>query len=52
MIASVRARHIAERDAEIEQLKDTLSGELITEQSNLELLRAQIHELTAKLSSS
>lgn len=50
MIASIRARHIAERDAEIERLMISLSGELATEQSNLEMLRAQIYELTAKFS--
>jgi len=50
IIASVRARQIAERDAEIQRLKDTLSDELAAERLSLEALRTRIHVLTAELS--
>jgi uncharacterized protein YaaW (UPF0174 family) len=50
MIASIRARQIAERDAEIQRMKDMLSDELATERSSLETFRARIHVLTAELS--
>lgn len=50
MIASVRARRIAERDAEIKRLKDQLSGEIAIEWSALETLRSKIQALVSEVS--